>query len=110
MHAMRRLILAAALAMTSAGYSHALADCTCRAFGRNFELGASACLMTPSGPRLAVCGMVLNNTSWRFSDAACAVIGGGSPAGPAQTPAPAPTAGPAHVAAGSQQAAKLAGR
>jgi hypothetical protein len=49
----------------------AAADCTCRAFGQDIELGGSACLATSDGPRYAVCGMVLNNTSWRFSDTPC---------------------------------------
>jgi hypothetical protein len=49
----------------------AAADCTCRAFGLDVELGGSACLTTPDGPRYAVCGMVLNNTSWQFSDTPC---------------------------------------
>jgi hypothetical protein len=49
----------------------AAADCTCRAFGQDVELGGSACLTTPSGPRFAVCGMVLNNTSWQFSNMPC---------------------------------------
>jgi hypothetical protein len=51
--------------------SQAAADCTCRAFGQDVELGGSACLTTPDGPRHAVCGMVLNNTSWQFSDMPC---------------------------------------
>lgn len=51
--------------------SQAVADCTCRAGGRDFDLGASACLTTPSGARLATCDMVLNNTSWRISGTPC---------------------------------------
>ena len=47
------------------------ADCTCRAGGRDFELGAKTCLPTPSGARIATCDMVLNNTSWRFSSTPC---------------------------------------
>jgi hypothetical protein len=45
--------------------------CTCRGPGRDFEVGQSACLMTPKGYRLAKCGTVLNNTSWIFSDTPC---------------------------------------
>ena len=41
-------------------------QCTCRAFGRSFELGQTACLQTPKGPRMAVCVMVLNMTSWQI--------------------------------------------
>ena len=49
----------------------ALADCTCRFGGRDFELGASVCLPTTAGGRLAKCAMVLNNTSWNISSAPC---------------------------------------
>ena len=45
--------------------------CTCRAAGRSFELGQSVCLKTPAGPRIAVCVMVLNNTSWQISATPC---------------------------------------
>jgi len=45
--------------------------CTCRAGGRSFELGQSVCLKTPNGPRIAVCVMVLNNTSWQISATPC---------------------------------------
>jgi hypothetical protein len=46
-------------------------ECTCRALGRSFELGQTACLPTPKGPRMAVCVMVLNMTSWQMSDTPC---------------------------------------
>jgi hypothetical protein len=59
------------LATTAALISAAAADCTCRAFGRNFDLGRTVCLATPKGPRQATCVMVLNNTSWQFSDTPC---------------------------------------
>jgi hypothetical protein len=45
--------------------------CTCRAFGRSFELDQSVCLPTSKGPRIAVCVMVLNMTSWQISDTPC---------------------------------------
>jgi hypothetical protein len=45
--------------------------CTCRAFGRSFELNQSTCFPTPKGPRIAVCVMVLNMTSWQISDTPC---------------------------------------
>ena len=53
--------------------THVLADpnCTCRGLGRNFDVGETACLETPKGPRIATCGMALNNTSWLFSDTPC---------------------------------------
>jgi hypothetical protein len=67
---MRRacLILIALIASDAA-----LADCTCRSQGRDYELGKSVCLPTPKGARIATCGMVLNNTSWQFSDTPCVV-------------------------------------
>ena len=75
--AMRRLgslVAAGALiAALDALLSAATADCTCRAQGRVFQLGERACLTTPQGARLATCGMMLNNSSWEFSDTACTV-------------------------------------
>jgi hypothetical protein len=59
--------------------SPAPADCTCRALGRDFDLGHAICLATPEGPRRAICGMVLNNTSWHVSDTPC-VLAAGEPA------------------------------
>jgi hypothetical protein len=44
--------------------SAAMADCKCMANGRVFHHGEIACLRLPSGPQLAQCGMVLNNSSW----------------------------------------------
>jgi hypothetical protein len=46
-------------------------QCYCRAQGRMFAVGESACLRTATGPRLAECGMVLNNTSWQFTERPC---------------------------------------
>src|SRR6266516_2795657 len=51
--------------------AHAEPNCTCRARGRSFELGQSVCLQTPKGPRIAVCAMVLNNTSCQLSETPC---------------------------------------
>jgi hypothetical protein len=55
--------------------TEAAADCTCRALGRSFELGQSLCLTTPNGPRMAVCDMQINVTSWRFSQTPCVTAG-----------------------------------
>ena len=66
---LKLLILAALLGPELA--AAAGPGCTCRARNRNFELGQTACLQTPGGPRLAVCVMVLNNTSWQISDTPC---------------------------------------
>ncbi len=49
--------------------------CTCRARDRSFELGQTVCLQTPNGPRMAVCVMVLNNTSWQISQTPCVGAG-----------------------------------
>lgn len=68
------LIIAAVAAMLAAATDIAAADCTCRALGRSFELGAKVCLKTPDGPRLATCGMSLNNTSWHFSKESCVAV------------------------------------
>ena len=72
MSPLARLLSGIAIA-ASAGMPAAVqaADCTCRAQGRDFELGRSICLSTPSGFRLATCDMVLNNTSWRTSATPC---------------------------------------
>lgn len=64
-------LAAAAVTCTVAGGSAWAAECTCRAGGRDYEIGRTACLSTPQGFRLATCGMVLNNTSWRFTDTPC---------------------------------------
>jgi hypothetical protein len=80
------------------------ADCTCRALGQHFALGRAVCLSTAQGPRLATCAMVLNNTSWRFSDVPC-VVGqelparvSGLVAHPAAEPLETPIAPPADSA------------
>ena len=81
---MRRAFVILALAI-DALISAAIADpdCTCRSQGRDYQLGVSVCLPSAKGPRIATCGMVLNNTSWQFSDTPCVISA--APAGaPAQ--------------------------
>jgi hypothetical protein len=51
--------------------AHDPMNCYCRAQGRTFALGEMACLRTAEGPRIAECGMVLNNTSWQFTPRPC---------------------------------------
>jgi hypothetical protein len=68
-----RLCFWATLVATLALASEVVADCTCRALGRDFDLGRSVCMPTPTGFRLATCDMVLNNTSWRISSTPCVV-------------------------------------
>ena len=50
---------------------HDPANCFCRAQGKTFAVGETACLRTGEGPRVAECGMVLNNTSWQFTARPC---------------------------------------
>jgi putative hemolysin len=50
---------------------HDPANCYCRAQGKTFAVGETACLRTSEGPRVAECGMVLNNTSWQFTARPC---------------------------------------
>ncbi len=72
---MHRLGPAAVVLIAALDASSAAADpnCTCRAPGRQVELGQTVCLMTPKGPRVATCAMVLNNTSWAFSESPCSL-------------------------------------
>jgi len=70
---MRRSLICTALVALDVALNAAVADCICRARGQEFELGQSVCLPTPKGARIATCGMVLNNTSWQFSDTPCVV-------------------------------------
>jgi hypothetical protein len=48
-------------------------SCTCRYQGQDFGLGDSICLKSADGLRMATCEMVLNNTSWKMSNAPCPV-------------------------------------
>jgi putative hemolysin len=50
---------------------HDPANCYCRAQGKTFAVGETTCLRTADGPRVAECGMVLNNTSWQFTTRSC---------------------------------------
>lgn len=48
--------------------------CYCRnAKGEHVEVGKTACLKTSKGMQEAVCGMVLNNTAWKFTGKSCPV-------------------------------------
>ena len=62
-----------ALLLSAASFPAAAAECTCRLNGRDIPLGQSACVPGPHGGRIATCGMVLNNTSWQFSETPCVV-------------------------------------
>ena len=50
------------------------ANCYCRGNGKQFPVGQTVCLRTPKGPRIATCGMSLNNTSWQMTDEPCGEI------------------------------------
>ena len=62
---------AAAVTLTLLSTPANAIDCTCRYLGSDYELGEKICLSGPSGPRVATCSMVLNNTSWNFTEAPC---------------------------------------
>jgi hypothetical protein len=69
---MRLQVLGFATTIAVAAFaSPANADCTCRGPGVIAHHGQTVCLKTPSGPRLARCEMVLNNSSWTFLAEAC---------------------------------------
>jgi hypothetical protein len=69
----RAFVILALMADALTSIARADPDCTCRSQGRDYKLGVSVCLPSPKGPRIATCGMVLNNTSWQFSDTPCVV-------------------------------------
>jgi hypothetical protein len=48
-------------------------ECTCRAPGRVVHVGERLCLATPEGPRMALCTMNQNVTSWSFTREGCVV-------------------------------------
>jgi hypothetical protein len=52
---------------------NAYINCTCRAQGQDYALGARVCLSTPSGYRMAECRMVQNVTSWTVGKESCFV-------------------------------------
>ena len=53
--------------------------CYCRYAGRQFEMGAVACIPTHEGPRFARCDMQLNVPSWTFLTTPCALSGTAPP-------------------------------
>jgi hypothetical protein len=68
---MRFLGIGIATALLAGGASSANADCTCRGPGVVAHHGETVCLHTPTGPRLARCEMMLNNSSWTFLPDPC---------------------------------------
>jgi hypothetical protein len=79
----RMLALLLVVPLLPVAASPASADCTCRFQGRNYDLGQNVCMQTARGARIATCGMVLNNTSWQFSETPCVVSTAPPPASPA---------------------------
>jgi len=67
------LLVAGLVALS--GMAQAGPECTCRFAGQSYQLKSCACITTPAGPRVACCGMVLNNTSWTFTQKACPLAG-----------------------------------
>ncbi len=61
------------LSAAAPGTARGESNCTCRYAGRSYGLETCVCIVTPSGPRMACCGLVLNNTSWTFTNQACPV-------------------------------------
>jgi|GEM_PF-2655217 len=59
----------------------AIADpnCTCRYRGQSYTVKSCVCINRGDGPQLACCELVLNNTSWSFSDKGCPTASKGGP-------------------------------
>ncbi len=66
--------------LTAASFASGEPNCTCRYKGQSYALDSCVCLSTSDGPRMACCGMVLNNTSWKFTKQHCPVVERASPA------------------------------
>jgi hypothetical protein len=94
---MRALVLLALIIDALLSAASADPNCICHARGKEFELGQSTCLASPKGPRIATCGMVLNNTSWQFTDTPCVISS--APAGTAEPVTLAERGGPATLRA-----------
>jgi hypothetical protein len=47
--------------------------CTCRMQGTDVPVGATVCLQTPSGGRLATCSLAQNVTSWDITADPCTI-------------------------------------
>ena len=56
--------------------------CYCRtSTGAHVALGKTACLKTNGGMQEARCGMVLNNTAWKFTGKPCPLASNGGNSG-----------------------------
>jgi len=97
----RSVVVLMILPLLGSAATAASADCTCRYQGRDYDVGQNVCLSTPSGARMATCGMVLNNTSWQFSETPCVIS--------KAPPAPSPGKSMAHDHAGHHGAHRHGG-
>ena len=68
-----------AILLVSTGAAFAEDTCYClTSTGERVALGETACLKTNKGMREARCGLVLNNTSWKFTGKSCPLAWHGS--------------------------------
>ena len=67
---MKRFVVITALLCANAP-AQAGENCTCRYKGQDIGEGRTVCLATPTGPQMARCERVLNNTSWKFLGNSC---------------------------------------
>ncbi len=71
---LRGVLAAAGLTVALSASAVAAPNCTCRYGGEDYDLGNCICMQTPNGSRLSCCDMVLNNTSWTFSEGGCPIV------------------------------------
>lgn len=61
------VLLAACVSALAAASSAGAHDCQCRYDGQKYDQGATVCMRG----KIAECGMVLNNSSWKIVAEAC---------------------------------------
>jgi len=59
------------VAFVCLGSADARAECKCRSVGAVVALGECICVTRADGAQWACCDMVLNNTSWTFTEEGC---------------------------------------
>jgi hypothetical protein len=64
-------VLAFSVGSALDGAAWSASECTCRYAGASYDLDSCVCIATPGGAERACCGLVLNNTSWRFTGDSC---------------------------------------
>jgi hypothetical protein len=65
------LAIVAVIAVFVPSFSYAGPSCKCRYAGKTFDVNTCVCLNVAAGAQMACCDMVVNNTSWTFSQRAC---------------------------------------